>query len=311
MTTLATEREQLPAPEVTDLGRGVYGYMQPDGTWGLNNTGFLAGRDGVLVIDTCFTEARTRAFLDAIRGVTDKPLRTLANTHHHGDHTHGNYLLPAATIVGHELCRQTMIATGHGTTGLFPGVEWGDIEIAPPFVTFTDRLNLYVDDLCVEALHVGTPAHTTNDVVYLVGEERLLFAGDLAFKGGTPFVLMGSVEGSLQALDVVQALDVDRVVPGHGPVCGMEVFDDMRAYYEFVLDLSRRAVDDGTPALEAARAADLGRFAEWDDRERLVGNLHRAMAELQGAERGAVLDLEPIVADIVEYNDGQPLRCLA
>ena len=311
MSSQTLEREQLPAPVVTDLGRGIYGYLQPDGTWGLNNTGFLIGRDGVLVIDTCFTEARTRAFLDAVREVTDKPLRTLANTHHHGDHTHGNYLLPAATIVGHELCRQTMIATGHGTTGLFPGVEWGDLEIAPPFVTFTDRLNLYVDDLKVEALHVGTPAHTTNDVVFLVPDEGLLFAGDLAFKGGTPFLLMGSVQGSLEALDRVQALDAERVLPGHGPMCGMEVFDDMRAYYEFVLATAQDAVEAGTPALEAANAADLGRFRDWDDRERIVGNLHRAMAELQGAERGAVLDLEPIVADMITYNDGQPLRCLA
>ena len=80
------------AIEVSD---GVYAYIQPDGTWYINNTGFLAGRHGVVSIDTCSTEARTRAYLDAVAEVTSAPVRTLVNTHHHGDHTFGNCLLPA------------------------------------------------------------------------------------------------------------------------------------------------------------------------------------------------------------------------
>jgi cyclase len=189
-----------PEPQLHDLGNSIYGYVQPDGSWGLNNTGFLVGSDGVVIVDTCFTERRTRAFLDAIRTVTDLPLRILVNTHHHGDHTYGNWMLPAATIIGHERCREEMIATGLDTTMFFPDVEWGDIHIVPPFVTFQDRLNLYVNDLRVEAIWVGGPAHSTNDVVYWVPDRQLLFAGDLVFNGGSPFVTMGSVAGSLEAL---------------------------------------------------------------------------------------------------------------
>ena len=95
--------EHAPDPILREVSDGVFAYVQLDGSWGLNNTGFLVGADGVVVIDTCFTERRSRAFLDAVRGVTDRPLRTLINTHHHGDHTHGNYLLPEATIIAHDL----------------------------------------------------------------------------------------------------------------------------------------------------------------------------------------------------------------
>ena len=62
----------------------------------------------MISVDTTSTERRTRAYLDAIGTVTGLPVRTLVNTHHHGDHTHGNYLISGATIVGHERCREAI-----------------------------------------------------------------------------------------------------------------------------------------------------------------------------------------------------------
>jgi len=82
-----------------EVGEGIYAYVQPDGTWWINNTGILVGSSGVVSIDSCATEARTRAYLAAIAEISDQPVRTLINTHHHGDHTFGNYLFPTATIV--------------------------------------------------------------------------------------------------------------------------------------------------------------------------------------------------------------------
>ena len=88
---------------VKQVSEDVYAYLQPDGSWYINNTGFLVSHGsgaGVISVDAASTERRTRAYLDAITTVTDKPVRTLVNTHHHGDHTHGNYLMSGATIVG-------------------------------------------------------------------------------------------------------------------------------------------------------------------------------------------------------------------
>ena len=101
-------------PELREVCEDVYAYLQPDGSWYLNNTGFLVSQGaetGVISVDATSTERRTRAYLDAIATVTEKPVRTLVNTHHHGDHTHGNYLMSGATIVGHERCREAILAS--------------------------------------------------------------------------------------------------------------------------------------------------------------------------------------------------------
>ena len=305
------QTNELPPPTVQEVTPGVYAYIQPDGTWGLNNTGFIAGQNAVSVIDTCFTEARTRAFLQAIAAVTPHPIRTLVNTHHHGDHTHGNYLLPAAAIVGHELCRQTIIDTGiHTLRPLFPNVIWGSLEIAPPFITFQDRLDLFVDDLKLELRYMG-PAHTTNDIIVWIPDRRTLFTGDLIFNGGTPFIAMGSITGSLTALDRLRQLDAQTIIPGHGPVCGPEIIDGIEAYLRFIQDTAKAAYQSGLSPLEAARQTDLGPYAHWHDAERIAGNLHRAYSELRGEPPGAPLDFNAIANDMIAYNNHQPVRCLA
>jgi cyclase len=94
-------------------------------------------------------------------------------------------------------------------------------------------------------------------------------------------------------------------------VCGPEVLDGIADYYRFVLDVAEQAHPTGTPPLEVARQTDLARFAHLTDGERFVGNLHRAYVELGGAERGARIDVASAILDMVAYNGGQPLRCLA
>jgi cyclase len=159
--------------------------------------------------------------------------------------------------------------------------------------------------------HVGTPAHSTNDSIVWLPDRRVLFAGDLLFNGGTPFLLAGSVEGALEAVSALRKLGAQTIVPGHGPVCGPEVIDTVLGYLTFVLDLARAGRAAGVEPLVAARDADLGVYAELTDRERLVGNLHRAYAELDGAPRGAAIDFATALADMRTYNGGRPLTCLA
>jgi len=292
----------------------VYAYIQPDGGWWINNTGFVLGTGTVLCIDSCATERRTRAFLEAIDAVRgQRPgARLLVNTHQHGDHTNGNCLLPDAAIIGHQRCREAILSTGIlRPEGLWEPVEWGDLEPAPPFVTFQHRLDLYVDDLLVELHHFGTAAHTTNDVVAWIPEHRILFTGDLVFNGGTPFVLMGSVAGSLVALDALLELDPAVIVPGHGEICGPEVVDVVGEYLRFLQTTAADAKEAGTSPLEAARAADLGAFKELSHPERLAGNLHRALAECAGARPGDPIDIVAALGDMVALNGGRPLTCLA
>ncbi|GAA3536145.1 MBL fold metallo-hydrolase [Nonomuraea rosea] len=295
------------------MSDGVYAYVQPDGSWWINNTGFLAGKRGVVCIDACSTERRTRAFREAIGKVSNRPITTLINTHHHGDHTFGNWLFPEATIVGHEKVREQILADGIPTyrAAWSPDVVWGAMEVAPPFLTFTDRVTLHSDDLRCEVRHVGHAAHTTNDSYVWIPERRLLFAGDLVFNGGTPFVLMGSVAGALNALAQLRELGAATVVPGHGEVCGPEVYDGVEGYLRFVQRTAERGRAAGLSPLDAARETDLGEWGGLLDAERIVGNLHRAYAELDGQPLGSPIDLVTAVLDMITYNGGQPLSCLA
>jgi cyclase len=312
MSSTPHDHDAGPA-RVTEVSEGVYAYIQPDGTWFINNTGFLVARGGVTSVDTCSTERRTRAYLSAIAGVTAQPVRTLINTHHHGDHTHGNYLLGPATIVAHDRTREEVLAAGKPSyPGLFSPVEWGPIELAPPFLTYSDRITLWSDDLRCEVRHVGLPAHTTNDSIVWLPQRSVLFSGDLIINGGTPFVLFGSVAGAIEVLErVLRPLSPAVIVPGHGEPCGPEAIEFALGYLRFVQEVARRGVAAGVPPLEAALSADLGRYAELTDPERIVGNLHRAYAESSGAEPGARLDVIAAFTEMVTYNGGKPLSCYA
>ncbi|MFD0683359.1 MBL fold metallo-hydrolase [Actinomadura fibrosa] len=309
----APDREGTGAPRLEEVSEGIFAYVQPDGTWWINNTGFLTGARGVVSVDACSTERRTRAYLDAIRSVTSRPVRTLVNTHHHGDHTFGNYLFSGATVVGHERSREGVIAWGKPFDEPFwTKVDWGDVEIEPPFLTYTDGVTLWVDDLRCEVRYVGTPAHTPADSIVWIPERRVLFCGDLLFNGGTPFLMQGSVAGAIKVLsEVLAPLDAATIVPGHGPVAGPELIDDVLGYLRFVQSTAASAKSAGLSPLEAARETDLGPYSELTDSERLVGNLYRAYAELDGAEPGAQIDLFAAMNDMVTYNGGRPLTCRA
>ncbi|HWG11653.1 MAG TPA: MBL fold metallo-hydrolase [Streptosporangiaceae bacterium] len=237
MSASRHDHPELGAPELIEVGDGVFAFIQPDGSWYINNTGFVAGRSSVISIDACSTERRTRAYLDRIGSVTPAPVTMLVNTHHHGDHTYGNSLFAGATIVGHENCRAALIATGMpGNTGIWQPVDWGDVTLAPPTLTFADRVRLWSYDQPLEVSYVGQAAHTTGDSLVWLPEQEVLFCGDLLFNGGTPFLLMGSVSGAVDVLtNVVAPIPAQTIVPGHGAPCGRQLIGTVVGYLEFVL----------------------------------------------------------------------------
>jgi len=312
--TLGHDHDAKPEPpRVREVSPGVFAYIQPDGTWFINNTGFLVSSTGVTSVDACSTERRTRAYLEEIAKRSPRPVRTLINTHHHGDHTHGNYLFGDATIVAHDRCREEVLAAGLPYfPGIFQDVDWGELQVAPPFLTYSDKVTLYSDDLRCEVRYVGTPAHTTNDSIVWLPERSVLFTGDLIFNGGAPFMLMGSITGAIDVLEnVVKPLSPKTIVPGHGEVCGPEAIDAVLGYLRFVLDLARRGKEAGLSPLEAARDNGLGPYAGLSDQERIVGNLHRAYADLGDGEQGEKLNFAAALIDMVAYNGGKPLSCVA
>jgi cyclase len=295
---------------MTEIADGVYAYFQPAGGWCVNNVGVLAAPDGTVVIDTAATASRTARLRESIREIGAGPVRTLVNTHFHGDHTFGNDAFGAVTIVAHHAARTEMAAAGLGLTNLWPRVDWGEIRLALPTLTFEDRLTVHAGDRQAELIHVG-PAHTTNDVVVWLPGDRVLFAGDVLMSGVAPFVLMGSVSGALRAVDQLRGLGARTIVCGHGPVAGPEVLDETTDYLTWIQRLASAGAAGELSPLEAARQAGLGEFGHLIDSERVVGNLHRAYAEIEGGELGRPLDVGKVFGEMIEYNGGVLPECLA
>jgi cyclase len=123
-------------------------------------------------------------------------------------------------------------------------------------------------------------------------------------------LLMGSVRGAIEVLtNVVAPIPAAVIVPGHGAPCDHGLIDVVVGYLEFVLDAAAKGIEAGVSPLELARDTSLGQYEGWLDSERIVGNLHRAYADL-GAADGDV-DLLGALKDMVEYNGGKPLSCYA
>ena len=296
---------------LSEIGEGVHAWVQPDGTWWINNAGMVRGRDGVALIDTCATRKRTERFLGAVREVAGAaPIRYAVNTHLHGDHCYGNALLPAETaIIGHEKTREGLLADVLLTAAppiWSPMPDFGVASIRPPSVIVHDALTLHVGEHRIELRHPGHPAHTEGDVVAWLPDSGVLFAGDLLFHGITPMILMGSMDGALRSLEWLAGFGATTTVPGHGPVIDdlTPVLEAHERYYRFVKATAEAGMADGTTPLAAATGLDLGEFADWPDPERIVLNLHRAYAEARGEQ----VDLVGALTDAITWNGG-PLHC--
>jgi cyclase len=313
MSSGRPNHETLPPGKAVEVSDGVFAYIQPDGSWWINNTAFLVGSQGVISIDACATERRTRDYLAAIAAITPKPVRALINTHHHGDHTFGNNLFPTAAVIGHDNVRGELLAHGKPHSAPFwTEADWGDVRLEPPFITFSDEITVHSDDLTCQVTYAGQPAHTTNDSYVWIPERQVLISGDLLFNGGTPFLLMGSISGAISVLEQrIKPLGAQTIIPGHGAVCGPEVIDDVLGYVKYVRGIAAEAHAGGLPPLAAALEFGPGPYAKLLDSERLVGNLHRAYAELDGVPPGAPIDYPAALADMLTYNGGKPLTCLA
>ncbi|MEV2273787.1 MBL fold metallo-hydrolase [Nonomuraea africana] len=221
--------------------------------WWVNNAGAVAGDDGVVIVDTCATEQRTRRFLEAVAEATrDAPVRMAVNTHQHGDHAYGNSLLPDHTVIfGHEAMRDAQLADPliDGCPPIWtPVPAWGNVTRRVPAVAFRSELTLHSGRRRIELRHPGHAAHTAGDVVARLPEERVPFTGDLLFNGLTPMVLMGSLEGALKSLDWRAGFQAEHVVPGHGPLAGRSDLPEILARHEQVCRRARWCPPDGMQA---------------------------------------------------------------
>lgn len=274
----------------------AHAWMLPDGSWGWSNAGLIVGDGESLLFDTLFDLPLTREMLEGIAHITQRaPLRYVVNSHANGDHFYGNQLIDddvqiIATKLSDEDMRRDPGGKGplamlemEGPVGdfvrsIFGAFDFNGIEIRAADRTFEGALSLDVGGVGVEFVDLG-PAHTRSDVIAYVPEERIVYAADLLFIGGTPIAWAGPVSGWVRALEYILGLDADRIVPGHGPVTDKAGVREIKAYLEFVIEHATDLYHKGVPPLEAAKTLDLGRFGELHEHGRIVQNVLNVYSE--------------------------------
>ena len=296
--------------ELRELARDVYACLQPDRGLGTSNSGLL-NRGGGLVVDTFWDLPHTRQMIDTYARVWKAPARRVVNTHRNGDHCWGNQLFPDAEIIGHRLCAaefgkerpefmQTLRNSGSSSDPALAAfarrlADWdfAGIELRSPQTLVDERLTIDLDGIHADLIYVG-PAHTAGDLIVHLPAERIVFTGDILFRLCTPIGWEGTYDRWIAALDRIVALAPDVVVPGHGPVCGLEGPREMKAYLQYVRAESKRLFDRGLSAVDAAKRIDLGPYAGWTEPERIVFQVERAYRELRGEPFDAPIDVTPL-----------------
>lgn len=288
-----------------ELGNGTYAYLLPDGGWGWSNAGLITDGGESLLVDTLFDLPLTAEMLTAMRDAAPaaKSIDTLVNTHANGDHTYGNQLVKGAEIVASRDCADEMEIRPPDAfiSRVNAWQEMGDagaiiwelmgrkfdfdgIENTLPTKTFDRALTLNVGNKRIELTNVG-PAHTRGDVIVHVPEDRIVFTGDIVFVGGHPVMWAGPVSNWIGACDHILGLDVETIVPGHGPISGKDGVRALRGYLTELRDEARKRYDAGLDWVTASEEIVADFFTGWIDRERVFINVNSLYREFDGNDR--------------------------
>jgi cyclase len=210
------------------------------------NIGASVGEDGIVVVDDQYAPLAEK-IQAALKGVTDKPVRFIINTHYHGDHTGGNaFFQKQAPVIAHDNVRKRL-ETG-STAGNLGSVSM-ERKAAPrealPILTFDHDVTVHLNGEDIRALHFPS-GHTDGDSIIFFPTSNVVHLGDDFVRYGFPFIDLasgGSVEGMIAALqEVVPKLPPDvKVIPGHGNVSNL---DDVREYVKMLVE-TRAVVEKG------------------------------------------------------------------
>lgn len=288
-----------------DLGNSVYAYLQPNGSWGWSNAGIIVDHEASLLVDTLYDLHLTQEMLTTMRRSLPaaENIDLVVNTHANGDHCYGNQLVSNARIISSARAAEEMLAVpptlietllqqapqlgvlGEFIQHIFGAFDFAGITLTLPTQTFEGQLDVQVGTKTVHLLEVG-PAHTRGDTLVYVPEDRVIFTGDILFIESHPVMWAGPVSNWIRACETILSLDVETIVPGHGPLTDKQGVRRLKEYFEYLSSEVRLRYEAGMSELEAARDITLDAYKGWLDAERVVANVATIYGELRG-EAGA------------------------
>jgi len=310
-----------PVQGLQELADGAYAWLAPRGSWGWSNAGLIVDGGESLLVDTLYDLELTGQMLRRMRDAEPHAdtIDTLVNTHANGDHCHGNELVTGAQIIAStasaaemaELPPEAMAAlvaaakdmgnVGEYFLHCFGQFHFDGIRYTPPTRTFDGEMDLRVGDKPVRLIEVG-PAHTRGDVLVYSAADRTIFTGDILFIEGTPVMWQGPVANWIKACRLIEDMDVDHIVPGHGPITDRAGVTRVREYLQYVRDQARARFDAGMDAFEAAKDIELSEYSYWSDPERIAVNVDSLYREFSGEQTSTdILELFARMAELAGF----------
>ncbi len=244
------------------LGSDVYALLSNHP--GVDNSGFIVGEQGVLVIDAHINGNMAQQIQDAVGRVTQKPILYLINTNYHGDHTFGNYAFPSETIiVAHRETARHMQRFEFERTFLLPTVNddaavFEGVELRLPDLEFEDHIRLDLGGRYADVHHFG-PGNTAGDTVVYEPQTQTAWTGNLVIGEGTiPLLIEGQPGAYLETISRFAAtLEVQTIIPGHGIPTTTAIFGRYVRYLAELIELVRSAHRSGS-SLVTLLEHDLG-----------------------------------------------------
>ena len=225
------------------VATGVWVAIATDTGRAGGNAGFVIGDDGIAVIDTFEHPDAAGNLLAAIRRVSPLPIRFVINTHYHLDHVNGNdvFANTGALVFAHRNVRAWMRTEN---------LKWWGEAIKPedkarvqslklPDAVYDDGMDLYLGRRLLELRFF--PGHTGGDTLVRINDARIVFCGDLLWKGHVPNLIDASTEQWIATLNVLRNNYPQSVfVPGHG---GIADSADVTTFRDYLVDLRTRVGD--------------------------------------------------------------------
>ena len=218
--------------------------------------GVVLTPEGAVLIDTLPFPDETREIIDYLK--TEGPrgvVRYVINTHRHGDHTHGNYLFPNADIVGHRLCRETMLKWGQDSLveAREATPQLAGVELRAPNITFEREMSLYLGGTMLELLYL--PGHTVDGIGVYIRSEKILFSGDAMMP--LPYFFWGDRQQLIDSMEQIRTMELEHIVQGHGDVLLRgeidETIDQGVAYLDNIYQKVKKRFEAGSSERELTK----------------------------------------------------------
>jgi len=271
---------------LVELAPGVFAVIMsiipPEG--GGPNAGFVLAGDQVLVIDSLISPNNGQELLKYLKQVTDKSPNYLINTHNHGDHVFGNQAFsPPAIIIAHEKVREVLLSEGQAQLRSFverfstlaPDIK--DTKVLAPQITYRDRMKMHFDGRTIELIHPGI-AHSHGDTMIYLPDMKVLFAGDILFNHIFP-PIFGSSNGWIAAIEQVESMEIETIVPGHGFIATKKELADLKQCLIELRAQVKNCFTRGLSPEQTIKEIDMP-FLSWPHNERLGQDVKLIYKEL-------------------------------